>query len=324
MQSGISASQDLRDAFKTLLTTPTQRGLLASISNETLIPSSTVPSTSPDFHTDLSNLTPLLKPNEAAYILLRADPPSSTQCVAITYVPDTAPVRQKMLFAATRLTLVRELGTEHFSSTIFATTIDELSAEGWAKHEKHEELAAPLTEEEKSLAGVKEAEAEESRGTEARRGHVSSGVSFPITEEAVGALKGLGMGGLVQLKIDVPTETITLASTGEATPESLATTISADEPRYSFYRHASETDGSSPVVFIYTCPSGSKIKERMLYASSRSSVIAVAASEAGIEVAKKLEATEPSEITAQTLHDEFNPKQEQKSGFARPKRPGRR
>ena len=84
----------------------------------------------------------------------------------------------------------------------------------------------------------------------------------------------------------------------------------------------------------------------MLYASSKSSVIALATSEAGIEVAKKvrrlltrehdlpwqmtdmrstqLEATNPDEITIQTLHDEFHPKQEQKSGFARPKRPGRR
>jgi len=30
--------------------------------------------------------------------------------VAITYVPDKAPVRQKMLYASTRLTLTRELG----------------------------------------------------------------------------------------------------------------------------------------------------------------------------------------------------------------------
>jgi twinfilin-like protein len=38
----------------------------------------------------------------------------------------------------------------------------------------------------------------------------------------------------------------------------------------------------------------------------------------------QLEATDPSEITAQTIAEEFAIKQEQKSGFSKPKRPGRR
>ncbi|KAF2229024.1 actin depolymerizing protein [Viridothelium virens] len=338
MQSGISASQDLRDAFKTLQTTPSQRGLLAGITNESLVPVSTVPSTSPSFLDDLANLTSLLSPTSAAYILLRRDAnpnsssSSSSSFVAITFVPDAAPVRTKTLFASTRLTLLRDLGVEHFPETLFATTLEELTREGWLRHEAHLGLAAPLTEEERSLVGVKEEEEREgSGGTGVRRGHVSSGVSFPIKEEAVGALRGLGEGGgeggLVQLKIDVASETIDLVSTSSATPHSLASAISSSEPRYSFYRYSetsSESGSDQPVVFIYTCPSESKIKERMLYASSRASIIAIAASEAGIEVSKKLEATNPDEITAQTLHDEFNPKSEQKSGFARPKRPGRR
>ena len=121
--------------------------------------------------------------------------------MAVTYVPDTANVRQKMLFASTRLTLTRELGTERFRETIFATTRPELTAEGWRKHDKHGELEAPLTEEEQTLQGVKEAEAEASRGTGARSSHVSSGLSFPMSEDALAALKGLpdGQENLVQL-----------------------------------------------------------------------------------------------------------------------------
>jgi len=38
----------------------------------------------------------------------------------------------------------------------------------------------------------------------------------------------------------------------------------------------------------------------------------------------QLEATDPSEITAETIAEEFTVKQEQKSTFAKPKRPGRR
>ncbi len=38
------------------------------------------------------------------------------------------------------------------------------------------------------------------------------------------------------------------------------------------------------MVFIYTCPSGSKVKERMVYASSRAGVLAAARNEAGLAV----------------------------------------
>ncbi|KAI9659418.1 MAG: Twinfilin-1 [Bathelium mastoideum] len=388
MQSGISASQELRDAFKTLQTTPTQRGLLAGITNESLVPLAPISSTSPSFLDDLANLTPHLSPAAAAYILLRRDEPSpqstsstssaaaTPSFTAITYVPDAAPVRTKTLFASTRLTLLRDLGAEHFPETLFATGLDELTRDGWRRHEAHVSQAAPLTREEADLEGIKEAESGERGGTGVRKGHVSSGVRLPVEEEAVEALRGLSEGkggegsggGLVQLvslmlvrvfvvrnwglswglkleikgklvvlwktdwsmslqKIDVASETVQLVSTSSVMPDTLAQAISATEPRYSFYRYSEpipESESANPIVFIYTCPSESKIKERMLYASSRSSVIALASSEAGIEVAKRFEATNPDEITAQTLYEEFHPKQEQKSGFARPKRPGRR
>lgn len=122
--------------------------------------------------------------------------------MAVTYVPDHASVRSKTLFAATRLTLVRELGTERFRETISATTKHELTAEGWRKHDKSGELKAPLTEEEQSLQNVKEAEAEASRGTTSRTSIVNAGrISFPISEDALQALNGLpsGADNLVQL-----------------------------------------------------------------------------------------------------------------------------
>jgi twinfilin-like protein len=106
-----------------------------------------------------------------------------------------------MLFASTRLTLVRELGIERFRETIFATTKEELTLQGFEKHDKHVTLEAPLTEEEQSLGEVKRKEAEEGRGMNERRSHVSSGVSMPISDEALHALKDLAGEGnnLVQL-----------------------------------------------------------------------------------------------------------------------------
>ena len=111
--------------------------------------------------------------------------------MAVTYVPDTAPVRQKMLFASTRLTLVRELGSEHFRETFFATTAEELTPAGFEKHDAHSALEAPLTEEERSLGEVRRAEQEAGMGTGTREIHLSKHMSTLVAEPALEALKGL-------------------------------------------------------------------------------------------------------------------------------------
>jgi twinfilin-like protein len=184
------------------VSSPNQRGLLCTIDKEALTPLTVLEPATSSFDNDLSLLQPHIQPNVALYIILRRYPASeNAPFVAVTYVPDPAPVRQKMLFASTRLTLVRELGTERFREQIFVTTKEELTKEGFEKHDKHVGLDAPLTEEEQTLGEVKRKEAEEGRGTNGRRAHVSSGVSMPVSEEALEALKGLAedKDNLVQL-----------------------------------------------------------------------------------------------------------------------------
>lgn len=254
-------------------------------------------------------------------------------------MPNAAPVRQKMLFASTRLTLVRELGLERFRQQIFCTEKEELTPEGWAKHEAHVGLDAPLTEEESGLKGVKDAEAAESMGTSGRRGHVSGRVDIKTGDgvlEALGSLKEEGCKGtLVQLKYELPGEVLTLdSSTDGVAVEAVGGSITSAEPRYSFYSIPSATSSTPEIAFIYTCPSGSKIKERMIYSTGKSWTRIVAERDAGLVLAKSLEATEPSELTA----DQFGAGEKAEgqasdgaaelkpasSGFARPKRPGKR
>ncbi|KAF2763477.1 actin monomer binding protein-like protein [Pseudovirgaria hyperparasitica] len=326
MQSGISASAELTAAFQNLLSSPSQRGLLISIESERLVPSSTLPGTS-SFYADLSALSTQLKPDAARYIILRRpDSLSATsqpgELVLVTYIPLPAPVRQKTLFASTRLSLPRELGSEHFGEHVWVERADEVTEEGWRKHEKHVQLDQPLTQEERDLVGIKEAEAKESGGTGSRRGHTGGTLDIRVGDRVVDTLRDLKNGGpnLVQLKFDIPTETVVLDSTKSATPASLSNDISSTEPRYSFYRHTNDA-----ILFIYTCPTTSKIKERMIYATSERSVRGLATSEAGIEIAKKLEASNPADVTAQSIEDEFKETiVETKQAFSKPKRPGRR
>lgn len=159
-----------------------------------MVPVATLPSTSSSFEGNLSSLQPHIKDDVALYIILRRYD-SAPQFLAITYVPDAAKVRQKMLFASTRLTVVRELGTEHFRETIFTTEAKELSEEGFKKHEAHTKLDAPLTEEERTLGEVKRAEQAAGTGTGTREIHLSKNLNMPVPEDAIAAMKEVGQEG---------------------------------------------------------------------------------------------------------------------------------
>lgn len=198
-----TASQELQTQFTTLLTSPSTFALLATIEKEQLVPLALLERTSPTstFATDLTTqLAPHLQPKTPLYILLRRHA-AAPHLTAVTYVPDAAPVRSKMLFASSRLTLVRDLGSEHVRDTIFATTAEELTPRGFEKHEKHEGVAAPLTEEERLLGEVKRAEAEAGQGTGSREIHLSKTFAMPVGEGVLERLRelGAGQGTLVML-----------------------------------------------------------------------------------------------------------------------------
>lgn len=142
--------------------------------------------------------------------------------MALTYIPSNAGVRAKTLFASTRATLTRELGSEKFVTTIFATEEEEVYGEqAWKERDiegngtstssfKREEL---MDEKERELELVRRAEEEARHGTAGRDvgtggslGRVSGiatgggmGVNMPVDEDAKSALKNIQEGGLVQL-----------------------------------------------------------------------------------------------------------------------------
>lgn len=104
-------------------------------------------------------------------------------------------------------------------------------------------------------------------------------------------------------------------------------TISATEPRFTFYRFTHSYGGSetSPLLFFYTCPSSfstKAIKFRMLYPLMKKTVLAIA-EKSGLQPQKRFEVAEPSEITEEVVFAELHPNVEVKKGFNRPKRPGR-
>ncbi len=256
---------------------------------------------------------------------------------------------------------MRELGGEKFEATLFCTDAEEvLDPKAWEERDgtstartggateadEAERRLELLSVEERELEGVKRAEEEERHGTQGRqlgglgggggkepgsgRGTPSGGIRMKVGDKVKSALQDLGRGGagmLLILGIDVQSETLQLLESEEVRPEEVSRRIPGDRPSYSFYRHAQAT-AEDPVLFIYVCPGSSKVKERMLYASSRNGVLEIAKSE-GVVVGKRLEAGDPEEVGVERLAEEVGAKAvnndgQSKQGFSKPKRPGRR
>lgn len=146
--------------------------------------------------------------------------------MAVTYIPSNAPVRAKTIFASTRSTLVRELGSEKFATTVFATEEDEVvGQEAWRERDaersskglggdggiggtRREDL---MDKKERELELVRRAEDEARSGTAGRDIGIGGGrgngpgssssmrVQMPVDEDAKTALTGLQQGGLVQV-----------------------------------------------------------------------------------------------------------------------------
>ncbi|KAK9323783.1 hypothetical protein V1517DRAFT_306771 [Lipomyces orientalis] len=337
-QSGIKASAALLDAYRAFTIDDGARTMLVKIENESLEPGEIIKAEAGYFD-DAALLAPYVTDTEPLYILYRTDRPTTastaaTGLVLISYIPDAAPVRRKMLFASTRNTLVRELGGDRITASFFTTDKREITPDGLRKFAEHDKVSQPLTDEERALRSVREVEATEGfAGTTTRKSHVSSGLAFPISQAAATGLAGLngaarGEYNLVVLEIDVQNESIELAKKAQIEePTHLHSMISTDQPRYTFFlfRHTVGDVDHESLVFIYTCPGGSKVKERMLYASCRAAIVAEAEAAAGLKVDRRIEAGDGSEVTRESLIADLHPQQQEtKRVFARPKAPGRR
>ncbi|KAF7723805.1 hypothetical protein EC973_001589 [Apophysomyces ossiformis] len=337
-QSGIQVSKELAETFANAVSSGTTRILRVSIVNGEVVTKRGI-----TFLHALQNLwcayfeakgqwnlNPIadyeahvpsyLETNEPAYILVRLDsksPAGEYQWLFLSYVPDHAKVRDKMIYASTRATLTKELGDYRFLDSLYGTQASDLTYDGYKKHLAHKSADAPLTRRERELAEIKLAEAQavsDYQGTTTRKAY-APGVSFPVTETAQEALRKLAQPKDQRehnfVSLHLKDENIDLDVASNVSAGKIKDTISSNAPRFTFYVfEREETSGNTEsIVFIYTCPPSSKIRERMLYSSSKANVITYAESEINIQVAKKLETSDVSDLTESYLLEELEESQ---------------
>ncbi|KAM6980253.1 twinfilin-2b [Aplochiton taeniatus] len=293
-------------------------------------------------------LLPLLVAQEPCYILYRLDSKNAQgyEWIFIAWSPDQSPVRQKMVYAATRATLKKEFGGGHIKDEMFGTVEDDLCFQGYLRHMSSCSSPAPLTAAEQELQQIKVTEDkvvwDERRriGTPMGRAKVTmefgldkraqtlQGLAFPLQEDAKNALQQLKQKRInyIQLKLDVEKETVELVHTKPTETSELPYRIPNDTPRYHFFtfKHSHQGKQEEALVFIYSMPGYScSIKERMLYSSCKNRLLYEVERDYHLDIAKKMETDSGDGLTQDFLYEEVHPMEHTlKQAFAKPRGPG--
>jgi hypothetical protein len=336
-QSGITPSADVVAAAHAFVSSK-DRAIVLSINAQSLTVdiTNTISGTA-DLNKDLDSIiSDQLNDIDCYYILLKYD--DNQKVAFISYVPDNAIVKHKMLYASTKNTLLRSLGNGiSLQPILFINSSGELTSDGWKKIIQNLNSDIPLTKSEISLKNVREKEFNQSFKNHPTRKLVSDSTPnllFKLDDELDSILSSgnNNLNNLLSLKIS--NECLILAKlSSNMTLGSLIPELSKFENSPSFHLYTNE---ESLNFFLLVCPSGSKVRDRMVYASNKQGLLNYLKSN-GWGFEKIIEIGDPNELELSELKREKvtsiddetksipNPATSNNSlKFAKPKGPRRR
>jgi twinfilin-like protein len=159
-----------------------------------------------------------------------------------------------MLYASTRNTVTKSLGSAHFTDSIFATSKSDVTGDGYSRHLRNLAAPKPLSEREKALAEMAEAEkqaADDYQGNNARTSHLSgAAIGFTWSPDVENAFKQLATDQSSKLlvvvsvvaplnklvhqysyqTVETPGETLRLVSFEETTPDQVGFKLPPSDP----------------------------------------------------------------------------------------------
>lgn len=323
-QSGITISSQLNDAYKNL---STNSALIIKISSDSteLIPNQIITGSDNTTSTtkDITILEPIFEKlinqisqefPHPSYIVISYN---SNQYF-ISFIPDIAPIKQKMLYASTKNSLITNLGgnklikkfawteLDELTLNYFLKSIDDDQGSNIKKEEEEEELNSLLTEDEITLQKLnnlslysttnhhhhhgfkkKLPSMTNDDGSTTGSGNADQDILYKFTPELTEQLQSIiensspessndndNKKSLISFNIDTTKELLTLKSIDtQIEINQLIDTLnnhtsSRISPQYILYNYQ-----IGKLAFIYSCPSGSSVKDRMIYASFKNSLI---------------------------------------------------
>ncbi|WVQ78383.1 hypothetical protein IAT38_000469 [Cryptococcus sp. DSM 104549] len=316
--SGIKVPDSLTSAFSSALTSADNvRALVFTIEGESFKHLTSVQPKG-SFKDDIALLPPALPtPKTPASFAYRLDSKEGGkwEWMMVTYVPDDAGVRAKMLQASSRSGLLKSLGANNFKHDWFATSVSDLTPSALSAHLSHLSAPPPLSASEAALAEVREAEA-----AEAKRSALDPEEQVRRTKAVVGlggkmawgpgvqeALEKVGKrsddGWVVTLEIPASnTASIALLRSEACTPSQLPSKLPPKSPCYVFYSFPTPPSASTPTIKSPTTAASARNTFQASAGGVR--VVSTPWSAPGAEGEEKPETTDEPEAVAESPSQE--------------------
>jgi len=226
--------------------------------------------------------------DEASYFLFKIAPKS---WILINYVPDATVVKDKMVYASAKATLKDKLGSGNFEEEVHVTSKTEFVYDTYQSEKKTGDARSNFeVEHENVILGENEAREQYAQQISQKEKAVQTGgtggyhtVSMPLSADAKSVLDRLKSGDVnfVTLAVDEAKTSINSAGSGKVDVAQVGKEINLMEPRFYLYSQVGKL-----TVFVYCCPEKAPPKWRMVYATSKPSVIAQV-SQYGINLSPK-------------------------------------
>lgn len=245
----------------------------------------------------------------------------------VSFIPDLAPIRQKMLYASTKNTILQQLGSKFSKLHVLDFTETKEICPSSFVVEKPDFLAV-MTEKEKSLQHLDTLQnltlSQSSAHTkELPSMSADSSLFFQVEPLLEKVLHEPIEKRVVVMNINVEAETLALASHHENVLISeLAQTLGSQPesaPVYILYGY-----GVDLAVFIYSCPSGCKVKARIMYAANKQGLLNHLKGEYKQPITKVIEVGDLDEIDVSVLQPSRDVEKHNALKFNKPKGPRRR
>lgn len=246
----------------------------------------------------------------------------------VSFIPDSAPIRTKMLYASTKNTIIQELGSSHFGNryVLALTELEELSKHHYDHVTAASNDTAVYSASERTLQEVNQLEkltlSQASTSKELPSMHGSQ-LLFKVEAHVREELEGDLLGSLVLLNLNTTSETVHLLEKIPDVSDVVAAVSSSKAPAtggpfYAIYGYA-----AGKLAFIYLCPSGSKVRDRMLYAANKQGFLAYLKSSLDGTVEHVLEVGDIDELEV-SVFDNKPAEAARTQRITRPKGPRRR
>lgn len=339
-QSGIVASKKLLDRFQTLdnntlvVTVSDDQKHLEEDESYVQPASSDLPSLFGALNDHFTKIYP--QPGYAIF-----PRPQSADFVFIAFIPDLAPIRQKMLYASTKNTLIQQIGSGSFGKKyiLALTELEELTPEHYAHATRSGTDPSLLTSDERVLQNInllqtlsvsQDPQSAFKKELPSMHGRGGNSLLFKVEETLDKALRQDMHRRVVVVSIDASEHLVLTTEVTDVSVDALIDTTrlalggSDVGPLYIIYGYA-----PSKIAFVYLCPSGSKVRDRMVYAANKKGLISHLQSEyfSANQLDKVLEVGDLDELDisgleAAPLPESTAPKPSLR--FTKPKGPRRR